>query len=331
MQDAGALSEVGGERGAAAPGGMSAQDLAELMASFNEVTAKLEQTHAALRAEVARLKGELRRANDELERSRRLAALGEMAAGISHEIRNPLGSLRLYARMLVDDLGDRPEQRDIAAKMGASVTRLDEVVNDVLSFARETRVRPAAACAADLLEGAGEACGGLAAGVEVSVSGGDVEVWCDYGLAHRAIVNVVRNAVEAVADTDGGGRGAGRVEVSAATEAVACEEGGEGCTEEWAVVRVRDDGPGVPPGVIERMFNPFFTTRAAGTGLGLAIVHRIMDAHGGRVSIRNNAEGEAGAAGATVELWFPPRPAAGTGPRGARGGAATREGTESLA
>ena len=106
-------------------GSLSAGDLAELMSSFNEVTAKLESTHTQLRDEVVRLSTELTQANEALQRSKRLAALGEMAAGISHEIRNPLGSIRLYTRMLQDDLSEMPEQCTIADKIGRAVTGLD--------------------------------------------------------------------------------------------------------------------------------------------------------------------------------------------------------------
>ena len=79
---------------------VSPAELAELMSTFNQVTGRLQSTHESLRTEVARLQEELREANEQLQRSKRLAALGEMAAGIAHEVRNPLGSIRLYARML---------------------------------------------------------------------------------------------------------------------------------------------------------------------------------------------------------------------------------------
>ncbi|MEM9372764.1 MAG: histidine kinase dimerization/phospho-acceptor domain-containing protein, partial [Planctomycetota bacterium] len=131
---------------------LSASDLAELMASFNEVTSRLEQTHGQLRGEVRRLSEELREANEALQRSRRLAALGEMAAGIAHEVRNPLGSIGLYASMLEEDLHDRPECRGVAVKIGSAVRGLDAVVGDVLSFAREIRVRSCPGHPRELLE-----------------------------------------------------------------------------------------------------------------------------------------------------------------------------------
>src|SRR5690606_17045805 len=117
-------------------------DLADLMAAFNTATDRLQQTHHALQAEVRRLKGELHEANEKLRRSRELAALGEMAAGIAHEIRNPLGSIRLYAAMLAEDLTDRAPQRALARKIAQAVLDMDAIVADVLAFAREVRIRP---------------------------------------------------------------------------------------------------------------------------------------------------------------------------------------------
>src|SRR5262245_49927759 len=124
-----ALSHAASGAPALSPG-----DLAELLGAFNDVTTRLQSTHDTLRAQVARLEGELRQANEQIERSRRLAALGEMAAGIAHEVRNPLGSIRLHARMLEHDLTERPEQRGLAEKIISEVRGLDAVVGDVLSF-----------------------------------------------------------------------------------------------------------------------------------------------------------------------------------------------------
>ena len=287
MSDAGAMLDA--VKGHA----MTPSDLGELVSAFSEVTSRLEGTHAQLRAEVARLTGELRDANEQLQRSRRLAALGEMAAGISHEIRNPLASIRLYARMLDEDLADRPEQRANAQKIGGAVSRLDAIVGDVLSFAREIRASAEPAPAGELFDDALCVC--ELGGARVTREGDGLCVTADPTLIHQALVNLVRNAVDAGGDA---------ITLAARRES---EVDGSGGVRLWSVLGVRDTGPGIEPDVIERMFNPFFTTRATGTGLGLAIVHRILDAHGGRVEVRNNAETTPGAPGATVELWLPER------------------------
>ncbi len=284
-----------------APGAsLSPADLAELMAAFNEVTAKLERTHAQLRAEVRRLSGELREANEALQRSKRLAALGEMAAGIAHEVRNPLGSIGLYARMLEEDLTDRPECRQIATKIGAAVRGLDAVVGDVLAFSREIRLRPVPVEAGELLARAADACREEAGEpARADLARGPAVLECDPSLVHQALVNLLRNAADA-------NRAAGGSLVTLDAEPGPVDPADEDPVP-GVVLRVRDEGDGVPADVIERMFNPFFTTRAAGTGLGLSIVHRIVDAHGGRVVVFNNSDEEPGAPGATVELRLPAR------------------------
>lgn len=293
-------------------------DLSELLAAFNEVTARLESTQDRLRNEVRRLRSELSEANEQLQRSRRLAALGEMAAGISHEIRNPLGSIGLYARMLCEDLADRPGELGIARRIGEAVRGLDAIVSDVLSFAREVRVRPRAVTArelfveavsscADLVSGAGLAGAGRGRGESASSRGPsawwgegeglDEPFEGDRGLLIQALINVVRNAAEAMEGEPG------RITLSGSLGGdPSVEPGGR----RWVRLSVSDEGPGIPEDVRERMFNPFFTTRSAGTGLGLAIVHRIVDAHAGHVVVRNR--GVEGGRGAVVELWLPPVP-----------------------
>ena len=288
----------------AAPAGAHAVtpgDLAELMASFTEVTSRLEATHAVLRGEVARLSGELREANERLRRSERLAELGEMAAGIAHEIRNPLGSISLYSEMLVQDTTGEPAET--ARKIGTSVRRLDSIVRDVLDFARDLRIRPEAIDTDDLIEavtgsprfGTDGCC--EESNIGVSIEAGAAVVRCDRSLGMQALLNVVENAKQA-----GGG---GAIELYARPARV--RTGARNAESVPGVaIGVRDRGPGIDEAVLSRMFNPFFTTRETGTGLGLAIVHRIVDAHGGEVVVKNNRDIEgAGPAGATVELRFP--------------------------
>ncbi len=272
------------------PGSLSAGDLAELMASFNEVTAKLESTHTQLRGEVARLNSELVQANEALQRSKRLAALGEMAAGISHEIRNPLGSIRLYTRMLQEDLAEMPEQCGIVDKIGRAVTGLDQIVGDVLAFSREIRANQSQCSTQMLIEDARDACAAELAGIKVStkIDPQCEEIQGDAPLLHQALINIIRNGAQATRDNGGGSIVIGVSQ-----------------SQEHRLVWVRDSGGGIEEAVIERMFNPFFTTRAAGTGLGLSIVHRIMDAHGGSVEVKNNTDDSGWTSGATVSLLLP--------------------------
>lgn len=248
-------------------------ELVELVRAYTEVTDRLEQSHRVLTGEVTRLQRELASANQALQRSKRLAALGEMAAGIAHEIRNPLASIQLYARMLTEDLVDRPAEHDVAVKIASAVRGLEGIVKDVLTFSREMKIRRVDGSVHDLFERAIEAVRPMAdeLGVSVEMTGEDRLLRHDGDLLHQAMVNLIRNAVEATGEAGGG----------CVTVAVSeCDGNIE--------LSVRDTGPGIADDAVDRIFNPFFTTRATGTGLGLAIVHRIVDAHGGTIAVHND-------------------------------------------
>ncbi|MDF1809917.1 MAG: ATP-binding protein [Phycisphaerales bacterium] len=273
---------------------LSSTDLAELMSAFTDVTTKLEKTHGQLRSEVSRLSTELHQANEALQRSRRLAALGEMAAGISHEIRNPLGSIRLYANMLIEDLSEAPEQKQIVEKIGRAVRGLDEIVGDVLTFAREMKVNWHQCDSSALIDSSLELCCAEAGPSVIRryLDHDSMALECDSTLIQQAFVNVIRNACEA-------NRVSGGERVLIEVEDCNVRLGDQ----QTPCIRftVSDQGDGVPNEVIERMFNPFFTTRATGTGLGLAIVHRIVDVHRGKIEVENNQR----SSGASVHLYIP--------------------------
>ena len=278
---------------------LDVEDLASLMRVMNDATEQLRTTHDALQQEVRRLKVELADANAELRRSRSLAALGEMAAGIAHEIRNPLGSIQLYSQALAEDLAETP-QVVLCDKITRAIACLDAIVRDVLNFAREDRARLEPLCIADVVRQALTQCDGLLHDASVAV---DLEIddacscHADATLLTQAIANVVRNAVEAMAECPIAERA---VRVAVEQRKVRQSDGAPVMS---VVIAITDSGPGIPAEVVERMFNPFFTTRATGTGLGLAIVHRILDAHGGRVRVPDSPRG------ARVELCLPIRPA----------------------
>lgn len=245
-------------------------DLVEIIRAYNQVTDRLQQSHETLNAEVARLQKELASANAALQRSKRLAALGEMAAGIAHEIRNPLASIQLYANMLREDLAGQPQALQTTEKIASAVRGLNAIVNDVLAFSREIRLHPTDGSALDVLENAVDVLHPSIQEKEIHVRYGehDLALHADREALHQALVNVIRNAVDAM---EPGGT---------LTLDVQPNDGG-------VQLIVRDTGPGIESDAIDRIFNPFFTTRATGTGLGLAIVHRIVDAHGGTIAVHN--------------------------------------------
>jgi len=259
---------------------VSADDLAQIIEAYNGVTEKLQTSHERLQDEVVRLRRELTSANAQLQRSKRLSALGEMAAGIAHEIRNPLAAIQLYVGMAIDDLSADPPQSGEALsnsrKIASAVQGMSAIVNDVLSFARGIEPDSRLCGVSDLFDRAVAAHQPAieAAGVTVvrrDLARGPVSVGVDAGLMQQALLNLVRNAVDAMAECD--------TPRELVLDVEPDELGG--------VLVVADSGPGIPADATDRIFNPFFTTRSTGTGLGLAIVHRIVDAHGGSVAVTN--------------------------------------------
>ena len=203
------------------------------------------------------------------------------------------------------DLTDRPSCRDVAEKIAHGVRGLDAIVGDVLTFAKKIEPRPGPCLAREALQKAAETCSPqvATAGASVvwpgSLAGEDVEFEADAGLLQQALVNVVRNAAEALAEMPVERRpDAPMISLDAARVRVRDRDG----SKRMVALIVEDNGPGVPDEVKQRMFNPFFTTRHTGTGLGLAIVHRIVDAHAGRVRVRDREGG-----GSIVEILLPDR------------------------
>ncbi len=264
-------------------------DLLEMLAAYTQVTTKLQASHEALKGEVGRLRDESASKNRELRRRERLASLGQMAAGLAHEIRNPLGAIALYASMLAQDLADRPEQVGIVRKVSAAVGGLNRLVTSILEFSRPREPVRRAVSLSRVLSAAAAAVAPMVEdkGIRLSVPRQDVEVFADCDDLARALGNLLRNAAEAVAP-------GGRIVVRA-------RPGRDGAMVIW----VEDDGPGVPAEMVDKAFEPFATTKHNGTGLGLAIVHQIVEAHGGRIRLGTSRLG-----GARFVLGIGPRPAA---------------------
>ena len=257
------------------------EELGRIILAYSEVTEKLQQSHAQLNRTVESLTQELGEKNRQLERKNRLAALGEMAAGLAHEIRNPLGGIQLYASLLAGDLKDRPDSLGVVGKIAAGVKRIDALVGQVLQFSREMRANVAPADLAEVVGQAVEYAGRTLAerDVQCVVDGpASLPATVDALLLGQAVLNLVLNAAEAI---DGGGI----VTVSyrpAAPPPRAAKRPVAGPVQ--FTLAVQDTGPGVPADLLDKVFNPFFTTKDTGTGLGLAIVHRIVEAHDGTVT-----------------------------------------------
>ncbi len=271
------------------------RELGGIVNSYNEVTEQLKRSHEQLGCEVRRLREELERKNEELRRRERLAALGEMAAGVAHEIRNPLGGIQLFASLLGRDLRERPGELRLVGKITKCVSRLDAIVADILEFGRPSAPNPASVrldtLVRETVELASTTIGQAGVTVEVSSAPGGIELETDGALLQRALLNLLMNAVEAAASA-GSSCQQRRVLIEVVRD-----------SDDWVSIRVQDEGPGIPPEQMDRIFNPFFTTKDDGTGLGLAIVHQIAETLGGSVRAANREGG-----GACFSLGLPREP-----------------------
>ena len=285
------------------------EELGRIIMAYSEVTEKLEQSHNQLAARVQQLQAELSEKNRELERSNRLAALGEMAAGLAHEIRNPLGGIQLYASLLAQDVAGQPESVKVVQKIIGGVKRVESLVSQVLRFTREIEASPEDCDVAQLVRDTVEL-----AQMQIASKTAIVPTFCvavpdtlrhaiDERLFSQALLNLLLNAHEAMADAVGQGSSPPRSR-DGGDEPHPTEDTGVDPTKN--VIRVtlsnvknrirlivEDTGPGIPPESLDRIFNPFFTTKDEGTGLGLSIVHRIVEAHNGTIKAVNVKAGGA--------------------------------------
>src|SRR3954468_2345546 len=183
-----------------ASGAQRIEELGRIILAYSEVTDKLQQSHERLEQTVASLREELSEKNRMLERKNRLAALGEIAAGMAHEIRNPLGGIQLYASMLSADVQDRPQSYELAQKIGGCVRKLEGLVSRVLHYAREMRVQVVQCDLADVVDDVLSLAGGAIVEklIKISTKGPEsLIVWADPLLLGQALLNLVLNAVQA--------------------------------------------------------------------------------------------------------------------------------------
>lgn len=216
-------------------------------------------------------------------RAERLAAVGQMAAMVAHEVRNPLGILRGQIELARERLGAAapPREQERFAEMLSEVDRLNQLTEEFLGLSREVSLDPQDVELGALAAAVAEEVRLVAGGAEITATGA-ATVHADAGKLRQALLNLVLNAAQI------GGPGV-RVAIEVA------EERGR------ARVSVIDDGPGVPAEIQARLFEPFVTGRAGGTGLGLVAARRIAERHGGSLVL----ESRAGARGAQFSLYLP--------------------------
>lgn len=238
-------------------------EFSELASSFNQMAANLEEEQAAL------------------VRSQKLASIGQVAAGVAHELNNPLSVILGYTKLLRAEAGANSDELRIIDDEAQLCRR---IVQELLDLARPHRLEIGSVDLAMLAREAVERLEGAGAlrDREVRVvASHPVLVSADAGKLRQVIANVVVNAAEATEAT-------GTITIDATSGA------------EQATLTIADNGPGISPAIRDQIFEPFVTTKPRGTGLGLAIAQAIVDAHGGRISITSSPQ-----SGTMVALQLP--------------------------
>jgi signal transduction histidine kinase len=250
-------------------------EIGELGRHFNEM---VEQLRAG-REEVERLH------RTQMTRAEHLATLGELAAGLAHEIRNPLAGIAGVVEMIGRDLPEDSANREILQEVQGEVRHIQKLLSELLQYARP---RPPQILSTDLNATAEHAIAIarqqiLSQPIEMEFAPDKAlpPVEHDPAQIQQVIVNLLLNAIQAI-------EGAGRVRVALSTQ--------DGC----AVVRVSDTGRGISPTHLPNIFRPFFTTKGQGTGLGLSLARRIVEEHSGRIEV-SSTPGQ----GTEFVIWLP--------------------------
>lgn len=236
----------------------SSDEIVSLERTFNRMVASLREK-------------ELVESN--LRQAQRLSALGNLAAGVAHDIRNPLNAIKLLSSHTEDLVHDTAHGESAVRQLQTirnEVDRLEEIVSSFLSLAKDRELEPEPTYVDAMLDECVRLVRKDAEAREVNLATdlrcADLQLMLDPQEWTRAILNVIINALEACPP-------GGRVRVFSRM------------TESWCEVEVRDDGPGIPKDVLEHAFDPYFTTKGTGTGLGLSITRGIVEEHGGSIAI----------------------------------------------
>jgi signal transduction histidine kinase len=238
-----------------------------------------------LATEVA-LAAKYRRMEDEVSRKNRLVELGTIAAGVAHEIRNPLASIKTFAQLMPERMEDPEFKNEFSKLVLKDVDRITKVIESMLAFARPAQVTMGSHSANDLVEEAILLVQPRLKSKKVELTRefhGNPVITVDKHQILQVLVNILSNATDALQER-------GRIRV--ATGVSQRNLGGDGDRNQtYAVIEVSDNGPGIPASVRGRLFDPFFTTKKEGTGLGLSISQKIVRDHGGAITV-SSVEGK---------------------------------------
>ena len=241
-------------------------EIGKLITSFDSMVGRLDRAKKELEAFHFQ----------QMERADRLASVGEMAAGIAHEIKNPLTGIAAAITVMKDDFTPEDGRVMIINEVLEQISRLDKTVNDLLFFGKPTMPEPTCtdinATLKKILVFAAQHRGGKNIEKRLELRDDLPPVYVDPKQIQQVFLNLFLNAVQPMQQGAGG--------ILTVQSDLAESDGVE-----MVQVRVTDTGSGIPPQILEKIFTPFFTTKAQGTGLGLAISHRLVEQHGGTLSV----------------------------------------------
>ncbi len=228
--------------------------------------------------QIAHLKNELlqkdlliQKLSSHAERSRRISAMGELATTIAHKVRNPLGTISIYASLLSRELIQDEAKCEYSNHISDEVKRLDLILNNLLLFAREIKIHPIQTNLKQILINALQDAEPLFYGKRLTIETNLIEMTflADAQLLTQMILNILLNAVQAI---DVGGK----INIQMVQNKL---------FPRFIQIIIGDNGSGIAQKHIDSIFNPFFTTKSSGTGLGLTNAHNIVDAHGGTIEV----------------------------------------------
>jgi signal transduction histidine kinase len=245
-----------------------------IMRMFSEISAHREditKTNLSLESALQ----ELRRVQDGMVQTERLSTLGKLTATVSHELRNPMAAIRNSLYLIRECAGDGDKVRANVDRAERSVDRCDNILRELFEYTRHRSLDLQPTCLQSLVAAIlGEQKLPAEIRLVTDLRGSESQVLVDAGRFERIVVNLIQNAAEAIKAS----RGFGEIKVQT------------GLVGDQAFLEIADDGPGMPPAVVSRIFEPLFTTKSFGAGLGLPTAKQLVEQHRGRITV-NSQEG----------------------------------------